>query len=71
MKLVKDSAPTRHARHFVDRDGRYFIATPCYGMHEPWWVAMTAGGEVEPVAMHDTDRWVPLEKLEKLLELLT
>jgi len=70
MKTVKEAAPTRHARHFVERDGRCFVATPCYGMHEPWWVAMAATGEVQPVAMLETDRWLPLEKLEQVLELL-
>lgn len=52
--------PPPHARYLVERDHRHFVATSCYGMHAPWWGAMTATGEVEPVEMWPTDRWAPL-----------
>ncbi len=37
-----------------------FTATPCYGMHEPWWVVKTMEGEAPPVPMKDEDEWCHL-----------
>lgn len=55
--------PPPHERYLVNRGRIHFIATPCYGMHQPWWVAQTATGEVEPVPMEPNDRWVPLKQV--------
>lgn len=52
--------PAPHARYIVRR-GRYlFTATPCYGMHVPWWVVTTLDGEAPPVPMEDADEWQPV-----------
>ncbi|MBX3704011.1 MAG: hypothetical protein KF822_09575 [Steroidobacteraceae bacterium] len=53
--------PPPHTRYLVFRGGSAFTATPCYGMHAPWWVCNTASGEVEPVDIEPTDRWISLD----------
>lgn len=58
---VKDAHPRPHARYTVRRDGNWFVATPCYGMHAPWWVPSSPTGETEPIDMRDTDEWHPLK----------
>lgn len=59
--VVKDQHPRAHQKYIVKRNGFQHTATPCYGMHMPWWVVMTMQGEVEPVDMQDGDLWKPLE----------
>lgn len=58
---VADKQPRPHARYLVRRDGATHTATPCYGMHAPWWVPMGINGrEYDPVDMRDTDEWQPV-----------
>jgi len=60
-KLVSEEYPEPHARYLVKREATGpFVATPCYGMHAPWWVPLVAdlyqpGGVVFP--MEPTDRF--------------
>jgi len=54
--------PPPHAKYIVLRKGFIFTATPCYGMHEPWWVVKTMEGEADPVGMLPDDEWWPLDK---------
>jgi hypothetical protein len=63
MQQVKGEHPPPHARYLVERNGRHFVATPCYGMHSPWWVPMTPDGESEPISIEGTDKWMPLDKI--------
>jgi hypothetical protein len=63
LQQVEGQHPPPHARYVVERDGHHFIATPCYGMHHPWWVPATPNGESEPIPIIGTDRWVPLDSL--------
>ncbi len=58
--LVSLAAPPPHRKYIVGRNHQKFIATPCYGMHEPWWVPTTPTGESEPIKMEYTDRWAPV-----------
>ena len=51
---VKNEMPPKHARYRIWRDGvGEFVATPCYGMHEPWWVPRNSftKQESEPIAV--------------------
>lgn len=61
MKL-SEKYPFAHSRYVVVRDGVFFTATPCYGMHKPCWVVrvMSDRYEDEPVPMLETDEWYPL-----------
>lgn len=60
-RTIKDEHPRPHARYEIRRDNRIYTATPCYGMHHPWWVPMKIDGkEGDPVLMLDTDEWRPL-----------
>lgn len=55
--------PRPHNRYRVWREGvGYFDATPCYGLHAPWWVPRNSftKSESEPVRMEPTDLWQPL-----------
>ena len=63
MQQVEGKYPPPHARYLVQRGRLYFVATPCYGMHKPWWVAQTADKEMEPVAIEPTDAWVAIEEI--------
>lgn len=54
---LPDLYPPPHRRYMVRRGGVVVTATPCYGMHNPWWVVMTLETEVAPVAMRDGDTW--------------
>lgn len=58
MDKVQDQHPPPHRRYLVYRSGLHFVATPCYGMHLPWWVPMTPAGELPPIDMKPTDEWV-------------
>lgn len=66
---VKGQHPAPHAKYLVERDGILFTATPCYGMHEPWWVVRTMAshnmGEVEPVPMRPDDAWWSLDEARR------
>ena len=62
---ISQKMPEPHARYRVYRKGRsdgFFDATPCYGLHQPWWVPRNGYTlqESEPIAMEPTDRWQPL-----------
>lgn len=78
MTLTENTTkyPPPHAKYLVSRDGWYFVATPCYGMHSPWWVSAVCAGSIEtspttceaaPVPMLDTDKWVPLTEVQEKL----
>lgn len=66
---VGDLHPSPHAQYLVRREGVIHTATPCYGMHAPWWVQKVMNGmfssgatfsptvENEPIAMLDGDEW--------------
>lgn len=59
--FVKDAHPKPHAKYLVRRNGYVHTATPCYGMHAPWWVPiLITNREHEPVHMLDTDEWMSL-----------
>lgn len=57
---VADRHPLPHARYEVRREdvGR-FIATPCYGLHEPWWVPLIASVFAPEITIpfSETDEW--------------
>lgn len=61
---VSEKQPRPHTRYVVLRDGKLFTATPCYGIHEPWWVAKTMASrwpdEAGPEPMQPDDIWWPL-----------
>lgn len=65
-QCVKDRQPPPHARYYVRRNGLIFTATPCYGMHRPWWVVRLMQdnwpNEADPEPMRDTDEWSPVEE---------
>lgn len=65
MKVVGEDLPPAHARYLVGRDGQFFTATPCYGMHSPWWVVLTMAGEAEPVPMREGDEWLPIARIHE------
>lgn len=64
LKQVSDSYPPPHDMYLVVRNGKVFTATPCYGMHNPWWVVRTMPeywpNEADPVDMRDDDQWCPV-----------
>lgn len=68
MTAVSEVFPPTHTRYVVRRSGCFFTATPCYGMHSPWWVVLTMTGEAEPVPMKENDVWTPLEEFTKGIE---
>ncbi len=60
---VDDEMPAPHARYRAWRkDIGHFDATPCYGLHSPWWVPRNSvtKEESEPISMKDS-YWKPLE----------
>lgn len=63
---ISTESPRPHARYEVRRDDvGVFAATPCYGLHEPWWVPLTAdvfapGAVIIP--MMRQDHWRPWQK---------
>lgn len=55
---IKDEHPPPHQRYLLRRNDNIYTATPCYGIHAPWWVVKALlGGELEPVPMLDDDEW--------------
>ena len=59
-KQVCNEEPRPHRKYIVRREDVILTATPCYGMHDPWWVPLLISGhEAEPVAMLDADWWKP------------
>lgn len=52
--------PKPHARYLIRRGECVHTATPCYGMHEPWWVVKTLDGEAPPEPILPDDEWMPL-----------
>jgi hypothetical protein len=60
---VGQKHPAPHARYLVIREGIVFTATPCYGLHQPWWVVKTMDGEADPVSMNDEDEWALLSDI--------
>lgn len=58
---VDKMQPPPHRKCLVLRDGVFVTATPCYGLHVPWWVtADIYGKEYSPVNMLPSDEWTPL-----------
>ena len=60
---IETSHPPAHNRYRVWRkDVGFFTATPCYGIHHPWWVPRNefTKDESEPVMMENTDLWMLL-----------
>lgn len=63
---VKDESPRPHSKYTVRRDGFVHTATPCYGMHDPWWVPISMHGhEIAAVTMRPTDEWSACEQKVK------
>lgn len=63
-RLVGTEHPPPHQKYIVRRNGLLFTATPCYGMHDPWWVVRLMPdewpNEAEPVSMRNDDVWATL-----------
>lgn len=63
-----DKKPPPHARYEVRRaETGPFVATPCYGMHTPWWVPITVdlykpGAFV--IGMDSADEWRPWKRAD-------
>lgn len=64
MTQVEDKYPPPHTIYLVKRGNYMFVATPCYGMHNPWWVTMTHDKELEPIKIEPTDKWIDLRNVE-------
>ncbi len=60
-KTISDERPAPHARYEVWREeAGHFVATPCYGMHAPWWVPLTCdlySPGSTAFQMEDLDMW--------------
>ena len=54
---ISEKYPPAHDLYVVSRDDHEYLATPCYGMHHPWWVVKVMDGDAEPVPMKDDDYW--------------
>ncbi len=61
MQQVEGAYPPPHNKYLVQRGHYLFVATPCYGMHSPWWVPMIHNGEVEPINIESSDKWMKLD----------
>lgn len=64
LTKCSDKHPPPHAKYTVHRDGLVFTATPCYGMHSPWWVVRTMEGEAPPVSIMPSDEWELISEAE-------
>ncbi len=67
METIKNAHPEPHAgQYLVRRDGWFFVAKVCYGMHPPWWVPSVVDSmgqvrkEAPPLEMKDDDEWCAL-----------
>lgn len=65
MTKVKDKHPPPHATYLVEKNNYYFVATPCYGMHSPWWIPMTHDKELDPIQILEIDAWISLEEIKQ------
>jgi len=65
--MVKYQHPLPHAKYLVKRDLFFFTATPCYGMHEPWWVVQTMRDEAPPEPMLPEDQWWTIEMARHMI----
>ena len=68
---VSSVAPVPHTKYLVHRAGwGPFVATPCYGMHEPWWVPYAGEAEPpyvgKPTVMRDDDLWTSWDPRDDL-----
>lgn len=64
MKWMK-GAPPPQRKYLIRRGDQVCVATPCYGMHEPWWIVQTLDGEARPRTIQEGDLWYPLEVLDR------
>lgn len=63
-QLIETNMPAPHnCYHVWRKDLGFFHATPCYGMHSPWWVPRNGvtKEESDPIPMVDTWWKSPLE----------
>jgi len=58
---VNERHPPAHCKFLVNRKGWHFIATVCYGMHNPWWVPRDHEKELDPIEMEDIDEWLEIK----------
>ena len=58
---VHERNPPGGRTFLVKRSEWYFIATVCYGMHNPWWVPRNHVKELEPIEMQDNDEWLEIK----------
>ena len=60
---VSEQSPEPHRKYIVRRGGVLYTATPCYGMHKPYWIVriMGKGYEAPPEPMLPDDEWEPAE----------
>lgn len=78
-----DQHPPPHAKYIVRRNGLLYTATPCYGLHNPWWVVRLMGDffgpdgkyhqdqfEATPIEMRDSDEWWPIDEFMAACPLL-
>ena len=67
MVKIPERYPPPHNKYIVERNGIIFTATPCYGLHSPWWVVRVMGKEYEapPEPMLDGDMWISLSTFMK------
>jgi hypothetical protein len=70
---VRDAHPPKHAKYVVLRDAWLYTATPCYGMHDPWWIVRIMGAKWEagdPETILPNDIWWPLNDFLQTYKLL-
>jgi len=64
--LVSETYPTPHRRYLVKRGYYHFVATPCYGMHDPWWNPMGPDGEDNTgnslIIIEKTDKYIEIPR---------
>lgn len=68
---IRMESPAPHARYEVWRkETGIFVATPCYGMHQPWWVPRTVdlySPGSTTFSMQDDDLWRPWVEISPLV----
>ncbi len=59
---IRTSMPAPHARYRVYQEDKMFDATPCYGLHHPWWVPRNGytRKESEPIPIKEDSFWMDL-----------